>query len=139
MNESTRWPKFSGLSLRDDVLVLVRGLGFLLSLGVSCPLPSVVLPSSACLNFSSAVFSAILFCPSFDTALVPIINHHGHKKSLRIILRKLFVVCSSLNEVRTRVLALRGLRPGPLVDEAGFLQQSEYYHDKSFFASRIVN
>ena len=48
-----------------------------------------------------------------------IINHDGHNKSLRIIFTKAVILnLGSLNEVRTRVLALRGLRPGPLVDEA---------------------
>ena len=45
----------------------------------------------------------------------------------------------SLNEVRTRVLALRGLRPRPLVDEAIYLQRGKYYHDKNFYASGILN
>ena len=43
----------------------------------------------------------------------------GIIKASALSLRKLlFSDSGSLNEVRTRVLALRGLRPGPLVDEA---------------------
>ena len=65
---------------------------------------------------------------------MPIINHDGHKKSLRVKTEAVDFVSGSLNGTRTRVLALRGLRPRPLVDEAIDLLWEEYYHEKFFSA-----
>ena len=74
MNESSLSPILSDFTVRDDTAFgLVRdGLGFFWVLGGSLLL-LVVLPSSACLNFSSAVFSLIILLPVLvlHTALTP--------------------------------------------------------------------
>ncbi len=70
-----------------------------------------------------------------------IINHEKYNKSLRTIYTKAVnLTFGSLNEVRTRVLALRGLRPRPLVDEAiisvlsSHLERVKYYHERIFLS-----
>ena len=56
------------------------------------------------------------------------------KKASALITEAVDFVFGSLNGTRTRVLALRGLRPGPLVDEAINLLRGKYYHEKIFSA-----
>ena len=61
------------------------------------------------------------------------------KASVLFLRKLLFSVYGSLNEVRTRVLALRGLRPRPLVDEATYsFTTREIYHEKIFSATFTV-
>ena len=59
-------------------------------------------------------------------------------KKASVLITEALSLSNSLNGTRTRVLALRGLRPGPLVDEAINLLRGEYYHENFFSAILLL-
>ena len=59
-------------------------------------------------------------------------------KKASVLITEALSLSDSLNGTRTRVLALRGLRPRPLVDEAMFFVAKKYYHEKFFSAILII-